>query len=327
VKIHAFGVNPVDAKYIIGDKLPETWMEWSARRVHGHTPGFDFSGTVVVAPSSSPYKVGDEVFGLAADPSKIMTQYQKGSFAEYAAPPLDQIALKPSNLTHVEAAALPLVGTTAVQAFQEHYLSPGQRVLIIGASGGVGHVATQVASRLGAIVVGVCSGSNADFVVSCGASAVLDYRQGDIFECIKTEATTNGKFDLVLDCVNSADSRDSAASYRLRILQMKDDVMNKSPSSNKHNYVVLGGQTKEWMQAGLKRFTRINAFAKDFELFWIKMPGSAPALNVIKDLCETKRMKPKVERSLAFTEDNARTIFESLRGRRTVGKAVIKVVE
>ena len=61
VKVHAFGVNPVDAKYIIGDKLPESWMDWSARRMTGHTPGFDFSGEVALAPPNCPYKVGDEV--------------------------------------------------------------------------------------------------------------------------------------------------------------------------------------------------------------------------------------------------------------------------
>jgi NADPH:quinone reductase-like Zn-dependent oxidoreductase len=180
-------VNPVDAKYIIGDKLPETWMGFSSRRISGHTPGFDFSGTVVLAPPDCGYEVGDEVFGLAADPTTIFKSWMQGSFAEYCCPPLNQICKKPSTLSHAQAAALPLVGTTCVQAFQEHGFKAGQRVLIIGASGGVGHVATQVASLQGGTVVGVCSGSNTPFVEQCGASVVLDYGEGDIFEKIKAE--------------------------------------------------------------------------------------------------------------------------------------------
>ena len=165
--------------------------------------------------------MGDEVFGLACDPSKLMVKWLKGSFAEYTPAPMNQIALKPKNLTHAQAAALPLVGTTACQAFMEHGLKAGQRVLIVGASGGVGHVAVQVASLQGAHVVAVCSGSNSEHVSQCGAKVVLDYRDGDIFQKISDECNANGPFDLVLDCVNSADSRDKEASYRSHIMAMK----------------------------------------------------------------------------------------------------------
>ena len=190
VKVYACGVNPVDAKYVIGDKFPETWMDWCARRITGHTPGFDFSGKVVKVPRNCHLKVGDEVYGLASDPSKMMVKWLKGSFAEFTPAPLNQIALKPKNLTHAEAAALPLVGTTACQAFAEHGLKAGHRVLIVGASGGVGHIAVQVASLQGAHVVAVCSGSNAEHVTQCGAKVVLDYREGDIFEKVSGRALT-----------------------------------------------------------------------------------------------------------------------------------------
>ena len=89
----------------------------------GHTPGFDFSGEVVKCPPDCDYKVGDEVFGLADDPSCIARgRLMMGSFAEYISPPLNQVALKPPSLTHVEAAALPLVGVTCSQLFNEHDL-------------------------------------------------------------------------------------------------------------------------------------------------------------------------------------------------------------
>ena len=145
IKVDACGINPVDAKYIIGDKLPESWMAWAAKRVTGHTPGFDFSGTIVsVGKNANGFKAGDAVFGFACNPAKLAVASLRGSFAEYVAAPLDQIAPKPAALSHVEAAALPLVGTTALQAFTQHNLRQAQRVLIIGASGGVGHVAVQV---------------------------------------------------------------------------------------------------------------------------------------------------------------------------------------
>ena len=95
-------------------------------------------------PPDCGFEVGDEVFGLADDPACIARgRFLMGSLGEYISPPLNQVTLKPPGLSHVEAAALPLVGVTAIQVFSEHGLKEGQRVLVIGASGGVGHVATQ----------------------------------------------------------------------------------------------------------------------------------------------------------------------------------------
>ena len=95
-------------------------------------------------PPDCGYEVGDEVFGLAVDPACIASgRFLMGSLGEYISPPLNQVTLKPTGLSHVEAAALPLVGVTVLQVFSEHGLKEGQRVLVIGASGGVGHVATQ----------------------------------------------------------------------------------------------------------------------------------------------------------------------------------------
>ena len=290
-RVCAFGVNPVDSKYGIGDKFPETWMDWSARRATGQVPGFDFSGVVVKAPAGCDFKEGDEVFGFACNPTSFVRQGLAGSFAEYCSPPLDQIARKPANLPHELAAALPLVGTTALQALEENGFKSesGQRVLIVGASGGVGHVAVQVAAILGAHVVGVCSGSNEGFVRECGARTVLDYRGGDIFEKISTEAATRGAFDMVLDCVNSADSRDQSVSYRHRIMAM-DGVLNRDAGAK---YVVLGGHPKEWIVAGVKRLTGIDFFAKNFELFWIKMPNSRRHLELLGSLVQRSRLCPR----------------------------------
>eukprot|EP01052_Picozoa_sp_SAG31_P034431 SAG31_NODE_4024_length_3655_cov_1.557087_1_plen_231_part_00 len=230
-------------------------MGWSSRRVAGYTPGFDFSGEVISAPRGSGFREGDEVFGIAVDPTDIAKGHLHGSFAEVVAAPVLQVAHKPASLTHVQAAALPLVGTTCIQAFQQHSLGSGQRLLVIGASGGVGHVAVQIAARsFGAHVTAVCSGRNRDFVTECGASVVLDYTsETDIFDQIKGECGRHGPWDVVLDCVNSADSRDQVQSYRNRMMYMQPPALARGGGADSHNYVVLGGATGEWALSALKR--------------------------------------------------------------------------
>lgn len=203
VRVHACGVNPVDAKYVIGDKLPESWMPWAARRATGHTPGFDFSGIVVDVDDRNALglSAGDEVYGFACNPIHFFKAKLRGSFAQLIAAPLDQIARKPRALSHVEAAALPLVGTTALQAFTQHGVDgsrAGQRLLVVGASGGVGHIAVQVARHLGCTVTAVCSRRNAAFVEShCGAHTVLAYDEGDVYAAIAADAATHGPYDFV----------------------------------------------------------------------------------------------------------------------------------
>ena len=352
VRVRAAGVNPVDAKYIIGDKLPESWMEWSARKVAGHTPGFDFSGTVEDVAAGASVSIGDDVFGFACNPAKLLVTRLHGSMAEYVLAPLNQLAKKPAALSHTEAAALPLVGTTAMQAFKQHRLRRGQRVLVIGASGGVGHVAVQVARHLGAHVTAVCSGRNAAFVQgSCGAHAVLAYDEGDIYEQLRAAAAAHGAWDLVLDCVSSADARDRAASYAARVRAMEPPVVRRGGAGvDAHNYVVLGGATGDWGLALVKRFVHLNLFSRGFELFWIKMPGASRTLRRLSEFADApadaataapdeaagapaaapaetppRPLTPRVETRLPFSEEGARQAFDALRSRRTAGKIVLEM--
>ena len=129
-QVHAAGVNPVDAKKLYGDKAPvalHPLVEWF---IEGRICGIDFSGVVEAVPDGSDcgFKVGDEVYGEM--PPFV------GAFAEYVLAYSDFIALKPTNLSHPSAAALPLAGLTVLQAFEDTSLQPGQRVCVIGASGG-----------------------------------------------------------------------------------------------------------------------------------------------------------------------------------------------
>jgi reticulon-4-interacting protein 1, mitochondrial len=172
VKVFAAGLNPVDAKEDIGDKLP-SWLKFlSHSAVRGCTIGFEFSGQVVDIPVENNrdnipqkdvgFQIGDKVFGTL--PPFV------GTLSEYVMAPIDQIYYMPSNLSYEETASLPLVGLTALQALRP-YAPPdsslSSSIMIIGASGGVGHVALQVASALGwKTRVAVCSTSNVAYCQS-----------------------------------------------------------------------------------------------------------------------------------------------------------------
>ena len=151
--------------------------------------GFDVAGQVeAVGGNVKQFKSGDEVFG-------DIYACGGGAFAEYVVVPEIALALKPVNLTCEEAAAVPIAGVTALQGLRDHgQIQPGQKVLINGASGGVGTFAIQITKALGAEVTGVCSTRNLDMVRSLGADHVIDYTQEDI--------TKNGqRYDLILDNV------------------------------------------------------------------------------------------------------------------------------
>jgi NADPH:quinone reductase-like Zn-dependent oxidoreductase len=155
-------------------------------------PGLDVSGVVVaVGGNVTRFRPGDEVFGVG-----------KGSFAEFAAAREDKLALKPSKLTFEQAAAVPISGMTALRALIDvGHLEAGQKALIVGASGGVGSYAVQIAKALGAEVTGVCSGGKVDLVRSIGADHVVDYTRDNF-------ADTEERYDLIVDIGgNSALSR------------------------------------------------------------------------------------------------------------------------
>jgi NADPH:quinone reductase-like Zn-dependent oxidoreductase len=141
------------------------------RRPRRPVLGMDLAGVVVaVGEDVSRFRPGDEVFGTGI-----------GAFAEMAVASEKKLAAKPASLSYEQAAALPISGSTALQAVRDHGgVQPGHRVLVIGASGGVGSYAVQIAKHLGAEVTAVCSAAKAEFVRSLGAGDVIDYRHGTI---------------------------------------------------------------------------------------------------------------------------------------------------
>lgn len=184
VRVHAAGLNPVDWKIRAG------YLQQVMPLPLPITLGGDFSGVVeVVGPAVTGYKIGDEVFGQA--PAWNGT----GSFAEAVIAKTGNIAAKPPMLPHVEAAALPLVGASALQALTDNLrVSAGHKVLIHGGAGGIGSVAIQLAKHLGAQVATTVATSDLAYAKSLGADTVVDYTKQSFEDLVRD-------FDAVLDTV------------------------------------------------------------------------------------------------------------------------------
>lgn len=189
VRVRAASVNPVDWKQASGKIRLLMPLSFPA------IPGYDIAGEVAeVGPGVEGVAVGDRVH------ARLLGR-GGGAYAEYAATGTDAFAPIPAGMDFGEAAGLPLAGMTALQGLRDEARLPmtgaTQRVLVVGASGGVGHLAVQIARAMGATVVGVCSGRNAALVRALGAHDVVDYTQPDAY-------AGQAPFDVVLDCVGSA---------------------------------------------------------------------------------------------------------------------------
>lgn len=198
VRVVAAGINPIDAKTRAGGGIS------SQLSATPSTLGFDFSGIVVKAPyEAHPLQPGTPVFGMVPFPRS------GGTYAEYAVVPSLSVARRPSALSHVEAAGVPLAALTAwglvVETAHAH---EGQRVLIHAGSGGVGHFAVQFAAYFGAHVTATASGANAAWLRELGASVVIDYTTTRFDEVI-------AEVDVVIDLVGNAHGDTGARSLRV----------------------------------------------------------------------------------------------------------------
>ena len=182
VHVHAAGMDRGTWHMMTGRPYLLRVIGFGFRGPKNPVPGIDVAGTVAAVGSAvSRFAVGDEVYGMS-----------RGSFAEYAAALEDKLARKPSNLSFEQAAVVPISAGTALQALDAGRVKRGQKVLILGASGGVGTYAVQLAKALGAEVTGVSSAGKADLVRSLGAEHVLDYTQDDF-------ADGTRRYDLIVD--------------------------------------------------------------------------------------------------------------------------------
>ena len=182
MQVRAAGVDRGTCHLMRGEPYLMRILGFGFRGPKNRVPGLDVAGTVVaVGGDVTRFEVGDEVFGIA-----------RGSFAEYAAAREDKLVRKPAGLSFEQAAVVAVSGLAALQGLRAGRIAAGQKVLIIGASGGVGTYAVQLAKAFGATVTGVASTAKADLVRSIGAGQVIDYTREDF-------ADGREHYDLILD--------------------------------------------------------------------------------------------------------------------------------
>ena len=188
VRVQAASANPLDWHLMRGEPFIARLMGTGLLKPKSSKVGADVAGRVeAVGKDVTQFKPGDEVFGTC-----------NGSFAEYACAREDRLALKPANVSFEEAAAIPVAATTALQGLRNKgQIQPGQKVLVNGASGGVGTFAVQIAKSYGTEVTGVCSTRNLDLVRKIGADHVVDYTREDFTR------NEQQRYDLIFDAVGN----------------------------------------------------------------------------------------------------------------------------
>jgi NADPH:quinone reductase-like Zn-dependent oxidoreductase len=270
VKIKAAAVNPLDWHYMRGS--PYIMRLGTGLGAPDETRlGVDFAGTVeAVGKSVKQFKPGDDVFGG-----------RTGAFAEYVTITVDRaLALKPANVSFEQAASVPIAAITALQALRDKgQLKPGQKVLINGASGGVGTFAVQIARAIGAEVTGVCSARNAEMVRSIGADHVIDYKQENY--------TENGQhYDLIVDMVGNHSLSD-----------------NRRVLTPEGVFVIVGGGKGNWLgplMGPIKASIYSPFVSQEFSLLLAQMRKDD--LKTLADLMETGQVVPVIDRRYSLSE-------------------------
>jgi NADPH:quinone reductase-like Zn-dependent oxidoreductase len=255
--------------------------------------GMDVAGTVeAVGANVTRFQPGDAVFGWC-----------DGSFAEYASAPEDQLAAKPATLSFEQAAVVPISGFAALQGLRDvGGIQAGQRVLIIGAAGGVGSFAVQLAKAFGAQVTGVASTSQLELVRSIGADAVIDYTRQDV-----TDGTRH--FDLILDCAG-----------RRTLSQLRRALTPKG------TLVIVGGEGGGRWMGGFLRNLRAPVLSR-FGGQRLRMLASKERpedLQTLRELLEAGQVTPVIDRTFPLPEvpEAFRQLVE---GRGRGGKLVITI--
>lgn len=279
IRIKAAGVNPVDAYAAMGmlkDAIPCKFPL---------IPGWDLAGEVEeTGHAARRFKKGDAVFAYARRP-----ELQNGTFAEYISLSEAYVAHKPEKMSMEEAGGLPLVGLTAWQSlFDAGKLESGQTVLIIGASGGVGSVAIQLAKNAGAKVIAIASEKNHDFMKELGADVTLDYSRSHIADAVEDAA--GGKLDLIFDC-------------------SRGDVLSKT-----HKLIKNGGH--------LVSITNSNPERRDDVVFnYVFVEPNAPQLEKMAAMADKGMLK--IEVSKTYPLDKSAEALRDIAKLHTKGKIVI----
>jgi NADPH:quinone reductase-like Zn-dependent oxidoreductase len=296
IRVVAAAANPLDWHSVRGDPYLFRVIELGLTKPVDPRVGADVAGVVeAVGKDVKQFKPGDEVFGVAP-----------GAFAEYAVASQRRIALKPANLTFAQAAAIPVAAMTALQGLRDKgRIRAGQKVLINGASGGVGTFAIQIAKSYGAEVTAVCSTRNVEMVRALGADHVIDYTREDF-------ANSPERFDVILDNVGT-----QPVSAFTRVAKPEGVVVLIGGGG-----VEDGGLLGAMMQPIKAQL--LAPFAKQ-ELVFMLADVSTADLTVMKELTEAGKVTPIIDRTYPLSA--AAEAIRYLEAGRARGKVIVSVAE
>jgi NADPH:quinone reductase-like Zn-dependent oxidoreductase len=271
VRVHAASVDRGTWHVMAGLPYPIRLAGFGLRRPKYRNPGRNLAGTVeAVGGSVTRFKPGDAVFGIG-----------DASFAEYARARPDKLAPKPANLSLDQAAAVPISALTALQAVRDHgQVQAGQRVLIVGASGGVGTFAIQIAKSFGAEVTGVCSTAKVDAVRALGADHVVDYTSDDF-------ADGERRYDVILDIGGNR-----------RLAHLRRALTPRG------RLVIVGGETDGRWLGGIDRQLRallLSPFVGQ-KLGTFVASENAEDLMALRGLIDSGQLAPAIDRSYPLSE-------------------------
>jgi NADPH:quinone reductase-like Zn-dependent oxidoreductase len=272
VRVRAASVNPRDWHFMRGLPAFPMRLQFGLRTPKEPLLGSDVAGQVEAAGRAvTRFRPGDEVYAHVL----------AGGFAEYVAVPEEVVGLKPANLTFEQAAAVPLAALTALQGLRDYgRVQPGQKVLIIGAAGGVGAFAVQLAKWLGAEVTGVCSTAKVDLVRSIGADHVIDYTREDFTQ-------SGRRYDLIFQLAGtqspSAIRRALTPSGTLALSSGESDGRRNGPIGRIIRALVLSRFVRQ----------RLGPF---------EAKGRHQDLQLLKELIEAGEVTPVIDRTYALSE-------------------------
>ena len=292
IKVHAAAVNYGDWAILRGKPFVVRLMSGGLLKPKNTILGADVAGRVeAVGGKVKQFQPGDEVFG-------DISASGFGGFAEYVSVPENALALKPANISFEEAAAVPMAGVVALQGLRDRgQIQPGQKVLIVGASGGNGTFAVQIAKSFGAEVTGVCSTRNVDLVRSIGADHVIDYTREDFTQ-------SGQRYDLIL----AAGGYRSIFDYRRALSPKGTYVMAGGAMAQVYEAMILGPFIS---MAGSKKMGNLAAMPNQDDLVFVK------------ELLEAGKVVPVIDRRYPLSE-----VAEALRyygEGHSQGKVVVTV--
>lgn len=289
IRVHAAGVD-FGVWHLMAGVPYAVRLGTGVRKPRNPVRGVEVAGVVeAIGENVTAFKPGDEVFGAS-----------EGSFAEYARASQARLVRKPANLTFEQAAAVPVSATTALVGLRAAKVEAGQKVLVIGAGGGVGSYVVQIARSMGAEVTGVCSTSKLDFVRSIGATHVIDYTRDDF-------ADSGLKYDVIIDLAGSR-----AVSHLRRALTSTGTL------------VILGGEGGgQWLGMGRQLWsTIVGLFSRQKFRSPLSLVNQKD-LGILKQLLEAGTITPMIGRSYPLRD--APTAIRALAEGHSRGKSVIQV--